>query len=58
MVDHPGDYPWSSYRENAQGEGDGMVSPHVCYQALGRDEAERQGNYRALFNDYLEGGIA
>ena len=57
MVAHPGDYPWSSYRENAQGEGDGIVSPHACYQALGRDEGERQGNYRALFGDHLERGL-
>ncbi|MEE8301637.1 MAG: transposase, partial [Candidatus Tectomicrobia bacterium] len=53
----PGDYRWSSYQENAQGEGDGIVSPHACYQALGRDDTERQGHYRDLFRDHLERGL-
>jgi putative transposase len=54
---HPADYPWSSYRRNAQGKGDGLLSPHACYQALGRDKAERQVNDRELFRDHLEGGV-
>jgi len=57
MVAHPGDYPWSSYRGNAQGAGDGLLSPHACYQALGRDKAARQVTYRELFRDALEGGF-
>ena len=57
MVAHPADYQWSSYRGNAQGEGYGILSPHACYQALGRNKAERQGNYRALFSDHLEVGL-
>ena len=57
MVAHPVDYPWSSYRGNAQGAGDGLLSPHACYQALGRDKAARQVTYRELFRDALEGGF-
>ena len=57
MVAHSADYQWSSYRENVQGEGDGILSPHACYQALGRDAAERQGKYRELFRDHLESGL-
>ncbi len=57
MVAHPVDYPWSSYRGNAQGAGDGLLSPHVCYQALRRGKAAQQVTYRELFRDNLEGGF-
>ena len=49
MVAHPGDYPWSSYRANAQGSADALVAPHELYQRLGRTEEERQSAYRQLF---------
>ena len=35
MVTDPGDYPWSSYRANALGVQDPLVSPHERYVALG-----------------------
>lgn len=57
MVDHPGDYRWSSYRANAQGEADPQVKPHDIYQALGLDEASRQAAYRELFRYALEPGV-
>jgi putative transposase len=57
MVAHPVDYPWSIYRGNAQGAGDGLLCPHACYQALGRDKAARQVTYRELLRDDLEGGF-
>lgn len=33
MVEHPAEYPWSSYRANAQGERNVVIMPHepVCY---------------------------
>ena len=34
MVVHPGEYRWSSYRCNAQGEADPLISPHSIYAAL------------------------
>jgi putative transposase len=49
MVEHPRDYPWSSYAAHAQGRADPLVAEHPLYRALGRSAAERQQNYRALF---------
>ncbi len=49
MVDHPREYPWSSYRFNAFGEPDGVIIPHELYRQLGKDGPERQTSYRALF---------
>jgi putative transposase len=48
MVRHPRDYPWSSYRCNAEGRADGRITPHECYLALAGDPAARRGAYRAL----------
>lgn len=50
MVTHPGDYPWSSYRANADGRFDPRVHPHPAYLALGGDDQTRQLAYKALFN--------
>lgn len=49
MVDHPSEYPWSSYRRNALGEADDLVVQHSSYKALGRNDAQRRKAYRALF---------
>lgn len=54
MVKHPGEYPWSSYRINAQGEACGWLEPHECYQALAGDEQGRQAAYRELFRYQLD----
>jgi putative transposase len=53
MVDHPGDYPWSSYRSNAHGEPADLLSLHPAIAALGRTPAERHAAYRELFRDEL-----
>ena len=45
----PGAWRWSSYRANALGEDDPLVTPHPDYYALGRSPAERQSSYAALF---------
>jgi putative transposase len=42
-------YRWSSYRHNADGEPDPLVTPHPLYQALGADAVGRQAAYRELF---------
>lgn len=57
MVEHPAEYRWSSYRVNAQGEDDGLISPHPLYLALGADAADRQANYRELFRHELAPGV-
>ncbi len=49
MVGHPSEYPWSSYRYNALGKPDQLVTPHLEYRRLGKTAAERQAAYRALF---------
>lgn len=49
MVNRPHEYPWSSYRCNATGQADELVSPHEIYERLGKNLAERQKAYRALF---------
>jgi putative transposase len=53
MVTHPVNYPWSSYRRNAHGEGAALVTPHPLYVSLGEDAASRESAYRALFSDAL-----
>jgi putative transposase len=57
MVAHPAEYRWSSYRANAQGEANALVSPHALYHALGKDTEERQTGYRELFRHELESGM-
>ncbi len=49
MVDHPGDYPWSSYRANARGEKNALLTPHLIYRRLGAAPEARQKAYRELF---------
>jgi hypothetical protein len=46
---HPGAYAWSSYRANALGEDDDLVTPHPHYYSLGRSPEERRAAYTALF---------
>lgn len=56
MVEQPGQYRWSSYRHNAHGEPDDLITPHLIYQALHSEPAARQEAYRALFERHLEHG--
>ena len=49
MVKHPSEYPWSSYRYNALGKEDLLITPHFLYKRLGRSLKERQKAYRQLF---------
>ena len=54
MVEHPEQYPWSSYRFNAHGKTDDLITPHSVYLALGKDKASQQQGYRKFFNRDLE----
>ncbi len=56
IVDHPGEYRWSSYQVNGQGNSFDLVSPHPLYQSLGRTASKRQDAYRELFRRELEPG--
>jgi putative transposase len=49
VVAAPAQYRWSSFRANALGRDDPLVTPHAHYCALGRDAGSRQAAYRALF---------
>ncbi|PHS31697.1 MAG: transposase [Methylophaga sp.] len=53
MAEHPADYPWSSYRYNALGQEDSLITPHAEYLQLGDNAAERQHAYRDLFNHHI-----
>ena len=57
MVAHPGEYPWSSYQANGQGDSDSFLTPHDIYMRLGSSAAERQGAYRELFRAELPSGL-
>ena len=49
MAIRPGDYVWSSYRSNALGEENTLLTPHTAYLALGRQISRRRVCYRKLF---------
>ena len=53
MVDHPGDFHWSSFRTNALGAKSGVARPHPVYLALGSNRAERLAAYRELYNEAI-----
>ncbi len=53
IVDDPGKYQWSSYRANAEGRSDPILTPHQEFLALAHDEAARRRAYRGMFDDAL-----
>jgi putative transposase len=53
MVEHPGEYRWSSYRNNALGEKNPVIQPNCTYLALGSNARHRERSYRELFNTAL-----
>jgi len=54
MVDHPADYPWSSYACNATGKTDPRITPHERYLALDKEDDVRRSAYRALFDCHID----
>jgi putative transposase len=55
MVEHPGDYRWSSYHYNAYGKRcDMTLTEHDRYTALAGNDADHQRNYRELFDNVLD----
>lgn len=48
LVADPADHPWSSYKANAMGLHDGVVTPHGIYLELGPDGPTRRQRYREL----------
>ena len=53
MVERPEEYLWSSYRVNALGDDDDLVSPHKVYSLLGKTPESRRCQYRELFSSSL-----
>lgn len=49
MVKHPADFSWSSFRANALGVHDALVTRHELYLRMGRDSDERRLVYGDLF---------
>jgi putative transposase len=48
IVARPRDYPWSSYKANAEGEFSPLIQPHDLYLALGGTDEARREAYRAF----------
>jgi putative transposase len=57
MVAHPGEYRWSSYGANAQGDESSLIRSHAVYGGLGLTDEERQAAYRELFRYELDPGL-
>ena len=49
MVEDIEDYQWSSYRHNAMGEKDCLISEHPLYINLGKSSGQRCKKYRKMF---------
>ncbi len=57
IVAHPRDYPWSSYRANAEGQGGDLVVPHGELERLGTTPRARRAAYCGLFDTSLDPSI-
>jgi putative transposase len=53
MVSHPYEYPWSSYRRNAHGETNHLITPHAIYGELAPRPTACESAYRHLFTSAL-----
>ena len=54
LTNDAGQYPWSSYRHNALGIPDRLITPQTLYHELASNLADRQAAYRAMFADAIE----
>ena len=55
VVARPGDYRWSSFRANALGYDDPIVTPHPLYYALGRSADLRRRTYARFVHSGFAG---
>jgi putative transposase len=51
LAPEPGSYKWSSYRANALGDSDALITPHTLFLGLGADGKARCAAYREAFAD-------
>jgi len=54
MVEHPGEYKWSSYHANTCNNVDELITGHPLYIDLSSILEERLHAYRELFRNYLD----
>lgn len=54
MAAHPSHYRWSSYRANAEGLPDPLITPHPLIHGLADDPQDRRAAYRELFSADLD----
>ena len=54
MVKHPAEYRWSSYRANALGKTNELITQHEVYKRIGNCEASRQEGYARLFDRAID----
>ena len=54
MVNHPGEYRWSSYSVNANGTTNPLIQHHPVYSALGENVVHQQHAYRELFRNSID----
>ncbi len=54
LTKSPGYYRWSSYRANAQGKEDKLLTTHPLYLSLGKTNASRLEGYKALFKAHID----
>jgi len=48
LVKSAGAYKWSSYKANAQGKKNALITPHEVYKGIARGDKKRQEKYTAL----------
>jgi putative transposase len=49
MVQHPAEYPWTSYHHNALDKNIQLITTPPCYNALGKSLREQKEAYKSLF---------
>ncbi len=54
MVDHPGDYQWSSYHCHATGSPTSIINDHEVFLRIASTPEERMYFYRELFRTDLD----
>lgn len=53
MVEHPAEYPWSSYHANALDKDIELITPHSLYVQLSKNNKERKAQYQTLFKHHI-----
>jgi putative transposase len=57
LSDEPSEFRWSSFRCNALGDLDELITPHRLYSALAARPATRQLAYRGMFDEILHADV-